>query len=63
MISRGAIAEGQAVLEGNPQPFKLRVTKDKIAIKGQKHSIVRGYHLRRKWLVYTKMQLPVRGRG
>ena len=40
MTSRGAIADEQAVLEGNPQPFKLRVTKDKIAIKGQNTALL-----------------------
>ncbi|MEB0248553.1 MULTISPECIES: hypothetical protein [unclassified Mucilaginibacter] len=40
MISRGAIADERAVLEGNTQPFKLRVTKDKGAVQGENTALL-----------------------
>lgn len=40
MITEAAIANGQAVLEGTTQPFKLRVTKDITAVEGQNTALL-----------------------
>lgn len=40
MINTVAITDEQEILKGDKQPFKLRVTKDKVAVQGQNTAVL-----------------------